>query len=151
LAQLVQAQERAVGGLFQRDKPPIWNPDAWRQARASLPARIQEVGADHWAGITRYLQDPEGLRRHAILLALLVVVLLIGRRSVRQLATTDEGVSPALRVFESPISATIAVVLLVVSSPWSPLPVAVRTVVVVAGLGPVIRLTRRAADPRLGP
>ena len=151
LAQLVQAQERAVGGLFQRDRPPIWNLAAWRQARDSFPERIQEIGADHWAGITRYLQDPEGLRRHAVLLALLVVVLLIGRRWVRRLETTGEGPSPALRVFEYPISATIAVVLLVASSPWSPLPVAARIVVVVAGLGPVIRLTRRAADPRLGP
>ncbi len=151
LAQLTQAQQRAVGGLFQRDSSPIWDAESRERARAALPSRIREVGIGHRSGMAGYLRDPsQGIARHLAILAIVAIVLLAVRRRVRHLDMTPEGASPATRVFEHPYSATVVIALLIVSSPWSPLPPALRSVVVVLGFGAVIRVTRPAVDPRLG-
>ena len=53
--------------------------------------------------------------------------------------------------FDRPYAAALAVALLFASSPISVVPSALRSLFVVLGLVPVLRLTRPAFDPRLVP
>jgi potassium efflux system protein len=149
LARLDQAQRLAVSGILSRG-PAIWSAASWARARAVLPDRLREIAASHWSAVIEYVQDPsQAMGRHLAILAGLVVVFLAARGRVRQWGATGEGTSPATLVFERPFSATATLALLSVSSPWSPVPPMVRSLLVIVGLGPVIRVTRLAADPRL--
>ena len=152
LAQFNEAQQRAMGGILAQDSPPIWDAQVWAQARTVLPARLREVAASRWEDIVRYANDPS--RRtplHVAVVVVLAVLLVAARRRVRQWAASGEGSSPAIAVFEYPYSATVVIGLLLVSTPYSPIPPTVRALFVLLGLAAAIRLTRRWADPRLGP
>ena len=43
LAQITEAQRRAVGGIFTRDSLPIWSPELWARAQTGLPGSAREV------------------------------------------------------------------------------------------------------------
>ena len=152
LAQFNEAQQRAMGGILAQDSPPIWDAQVWAQARTVLPARLSEVAANRWGDIVRYANDPS--RRtplHVAVVVVLAVLLVAARRRVRQWAASGDGSSPAIAVFEYPYSATLVIGLLLVATPYSPIPPTVRALFVVLGLAAAIRLTRRWADPRPGP
>ena len=152
LAQFNEAQERAIGGVFVRDSAPVWSAAAWAAARAAVPGRIREVIEVRRADIVRYIRDPSGgMLWHVGVLAVLAVALTAVRRRVRQLAATPEGAPAAASVFERPYVATVALALIVVGAPNSPVPLTVRGLFEVLGLIPVIGLTRLTADRRLAP
>ncbi len=152
LAQFTEAQQRAMGGILVRDSPPIWDAQAWADARAALPAHIDRVIAGRLENIVRYVADPAmGMPWHLAIFAVIAIVLSAMRRRVRRWAATGEGQSAAMTVFDRPYAATVVIALLNVSSPFSPIPPSVRVLFVVLGLGAAIRLTRVSADPRLVP
>jgi small-conductance mechanosensitive channel len=152
LAQLTQAQHRAIGGVFARDSAPVWSAEAWAQGRAGLPGRARAVALDRWADIARYLADPSsGIVWHVGALGLVAFGLLGLRRRTRQLAATPEGAPAATAVFDRPYAATLVIALLVVATPWSPLPLTVLRLFEVVGLVPVIALSRLAEDRRRAP
>ena len=148
LAQFSEAQQRAMGGILTQDSPPIWDEQVWAQARTVLPTRLREVAANRWEDIVRYLNDP----------SMRTPLHVGGRRGPRGLAgrgaptgpsvgRVGRGQLPATAVFEYPYSATLVIGLLLVSTPYSPIPPTVRALFVLLGLAAAIRLTRRWADP----
>jgi small-conductance mechanosensitive channel len=152
LARFNEAQQRAMGGILAQDSPPIWDAHVWARARTVLPARLREVAATRWANIVRYASDPSGRTPlHVAVVGVLAILLVAARRRVRQWAASGEGSSPATAVFEYPYSTTVVIGLLIVASPYAPIPPTVRVLFVVLGLAAAIRLTRRWADPRLAP
>jgi potassium efflux system protein len=152
LAQIDQAQRKAVGGLLMRESLPLWSTELWKRARTEGPARVRQIGADQWADIEQYLHDPSrGMPLHIGLFVVLALLLGAARRRVQRWAAAGEGTTFATLVFDHPYAAAFTVTLLVVSSPNLPTPPAVRNLWVVLGLVPMIRLTRPVVDPRLVP
>ena len=152
LAQFTQAQELAVEGILTRDSAPVWSAEMGAQAWAAGSAHIREAATGRWADIARYLHDPsEGMPLHVAILALFAIAMSAARRRVRQWATSPEGVSSALSVFEHPFAGAVVIALLFAAAPNSLLPPAVRNLFIILGLGAVIRVTRLTADPRLVP
>ena len=152
LAQFNEAQQRAMGGILAQDSPPIWDAQVWAQARTVLPARLTEVAASRWEDIVRYTNDPsKRTPLHVGVVVVLAALLVAARRRVRLWAASGDVSSPAIAVFEYPYSATMVIGLLLLSTPYLPLPPTVRALFVVLGLAAAIRLARRWADPRVGP
>src|SRR5262249_2313412 len=146
LAQLSLAQQRAVGGILRRDAPRIWDAESRVQARAVWHAHVGKVAGMYGSAIERYVRDSsQGIVRHLGFLAAAAVLLVLVRRRVRQWAAAAGGVSPAMRLFDPPSSATAVIALMIASSPWSPVPLPVHGLIVVLGIGPVIRLALPAA------
>ena len=58
LAQIDALQQKAVGGIFTRENPPIWDPDLWARAKAMLPERLSKVAASYGRDILLYVRDP---------------------------------------------------------------------------------------------
>jgi len=152
LAQFNEAQQRAMGGILAQDSPPIWDAQVWAQARTVLPPRLREVAANRWEDIVRYTNDPsKRTPLHVGFVVVLALLLVAARRRVRLWAASGDARSPAMAVFEYPYSATVVIGLLLLSTPYLPIPPTVRALFTVLGLAAAIRLTRRWADPRLGP
>jgi len=152
LAQFTQAQQAAMGGMLARDTPPLWSQTAWGEARATSRGRLREIIAHRWADIVGYAEgSSRAIPWHLAGLALLLVVLSVVRQRARRSAGVSDGESASLAVFEYPYSATAAVALLILASPYSALSGTVRRLLVVLGLGAVIKLTQAVADPILVP
>ena len=98
LAEIAQAQHTAVGGIFMRDRPPIWSAELWAQVKATLPARSQSRSC-LLGGIRQYVGDPSrGMPLHAGLFVGLVLLLRAARRQVDRWAASGEGTPAAARV-----------------------------------------------------
>jgi len=150
LAQFTQAQQRAVGGMLERDSPPLWAGEGWARARADLPERIRGIAAVHWNEYTRYVRDPsQGMAFHIAIFAMLLAVFCTARRGRRRWRTVGEDELRTIAVFDRPYAAALIVVLLIASSPMYGVPFSARSLCVVLALVPVIRLTRPVIDPRL--
>jgi len=151
LAQVARAQEAAVEGIFNRQGPAIWSPEGWTEARTVLSPRIREIAAGRFKDIARYIGGPEGMPRHGAILVALVLAMLAVRRRVREWARSPEGASPAMAVFECPVSTAVVITLVLVAGPNTALPPPVRSLFIVVALCAVIPLIRLTADPRLVP
>ena len=150
LAQFTQAQQRAMGGILERDSPPLWAVEGWTRARGDLPERIREIAVVRWNDYIRYVRVPaRGMPLHIVIFAMLSAVFCAARRGWRRWSAAGDGESQTIAVFDRPYSAALIVILLVASSPSSAVPSSVRNLFEVLALVPVIRLTRPVIDPRL--
>jgi len=149
LAKFTEVQQRAVGGILDRDTAPLWSAEAWASARVTLSARIGGAVAVRWADIVEYVLDPSsGMTLHAALAVLLASALVAGRRQVHR-SSTAGAAELGTTAFERPYAAALTLTLLWVSSPISTVPQSLRNLAAVVMLLPVLRLTRPAIDPRL--
>jgi len=82
--------------------------------------------------------------------ALLAAALCAARRRLRRGGIAADT-SDAASVLDRPYSAAVTIALLVVATPGSPIPIAVRDVVTVFGFVPVLRVIRPVADARVMP
>src|SRR5437773_879653 len=65
LAQFTQAQRRAMGGMLERDSPPLWAGEGWARARGDLPERIRRIAVVRWNNYVQYVRDPSrGMALH---------------------------------------------------------------------------------------
>lgn len=151
LARFTQAQQRAMGGILVRDSPPLWDTSAWEKVGTALPAHAREAARAGWMNIALYARDPDGLRLHVGIIALLALTLSLARRRLRRSPTDAEDQSSATRVLDRPYTATMVVALLAVAAPNSPVPLTARNLLAVVGLAAAIRLTRQGVDRRLAP
>ena len=152
LAQFTQAQRRAVGGMLERDSPPLWAGEGWARARADLPEQIRRIAVVRWNDYVQYVRDPSrGMALHIAILAMLSAVFCAARRGRRRWRAVGDDELQTIAVFDRPYAAALIVVLLIASSPMYglPVPFSVRRLCVVLALVPVIRLTRPVIDPRL--
>jgi len=150
LAQFTQAQRRAMGGMLERDSPPVWAVEEWARARADLPERIRGIAGVHWNEYTRYVRDPSrGMALHIAVFAMLSAVFCAARRGRRRWSAVGNDELRTIAVFDRPYAAALIVTLLMVSSPLWETPSGARKLSVVLVLVPVIRLTRPVIDVRL--
>jgi len=152
LAQFTQAQQQAMGGIFERDGQPLWAVEGWARARANVPERIREIAGAHWNDWVRYVLDPSrGMPLHIAIFAMLSALFCAARRGWRRWSAAGDDELQAIAVFDRPYSAALIVVLLIASSPMLNVPFSVHSLSVVLAVVPVIRLTRPVLDPRLAP
>ena len=150
LAQFTQAQRRAMGGMLERDSPPLWAGEGWARARADLPEQIRRIAVVRWNDYVQYVRDPSrGMALHIAILAMLSAVFYAARRGRRRWRAVGDDELQTIAVFDRPYAAALIVVLLIASSPMYGVPLSVRRLCVVLALVPVIRLTRPVIDPRL--
>jgi potassium efflux system protein len=150
LSQFTQAQQEAMGGILARDSPPIWDAEAWTNARGALRDRLRELAVARRADVVRYVTDPSGgLPLHAAVLVALVAVFLAARRQVRQLSASGTDDLAGVAIFDRAPAAALTLTLLFVSGPISAVPQSLRQLSEVLVLVPVIRLIRPAIAPRL--
>ncbi|MET0503157.1 MAG: mechanosensitive ion channel domain-containing protein [Candidatus Binatia bacterium] len=148
LAQITALQQMAVGGLFTREGPPIWNPNLWSRAKATLADHLPEIAASYWRDILLYIRDPSRhMPRHVGIFLALSFVLLAARRQVAQGETAGDRPSRATVVFDHPFAAALLVTLMVATTPTSPVPVTVKRLFEIVGLVTIIILTRRSLPP----
>ena len=152
VAQLIQAQQRAVGGILSRDSPPLWDVQAWAAARGTVRSHFHDVAVARWNDLVLYVGD---LRReallHAVAFAALGLVFCAARSRVRQRRTLDGDDSPGLAVFERPYAMALIFPALVASAPFSATPPSLRSLFAVLALALAIRLTRPVVDRSLMP
>jgi potassium-dependent mechanosensitive channel len=152
LAEVGQAQNRAVGGLLTRDSLPVWSPALWVQARTVGFSKVREIAAGQWADIKEYINEPSnGMPLHIGLFILLTMLMFIMRRQVRQWPDSSGGPSRATTVFDWPYSAALIGTLFVASSPNLPTPPTIRELFSVLELLPMIRLTKPVVHPLIVP
>ncbi len=150
LAEIAEAQSRAVSGIMTRGLP-IWSPDLWAPGRGALIARAGEIAADRWADISDYARDPtKGMPFHAGLFVVLVVLFNAAGRRVRSWAMDGRDVPPAANVFDRPYASALLIPLgFGASLAFSPAPPTVRELFPVLALVPMLRLMEPGVNPRV--
>jgi len=152
LAQVTQAQQKAVSGILTRESPPIWSADLRAHAQTTLPDRLQEIAGGFRTQIQQYASDPSwGMPRHVTLFLALVLVCCAARRKRRGWVATGEGVSATVAVFEHPYAAALIVSLLSATAVPSPAPARVKELLSILAFVPMIRIVRPVVDARLAP
>jgi small-conductance mechanosensitive channel len=151
VALLLQAQQRAVGGILSRDSPPLLDAQAWTAARATLGSHFRDVAAARWNDLVLYVGDLREARLHAVSFAALALAFGAARRRVHRRRTLDGDDSPGLAVFERPYAMALIFPALVASAPFSETPPGLRSLFAVLALALAIRLTRPTVDRRLMP
>jgi potassium efflux system protein len=145
LGAIAQAQHTAVGGIFARERPPIWSAHLWDHLKTTLPTRVTEVAASLWAALGQCVRDPTlGFPLDGAIFVGLGLLFWAARRQVDQWAASGRGISSAIMVFERPYAAALTGSLLFASGPFMPTPPMVRNLFTVLALFPMIRLIRPA-------
>jgi potassium efflux system protein len=148
LAEIGQAQQKAVGGLLKRGTLPIWSAELWVQGRTEGPAWVREIAAGQWTDFEKYIHDPsKGMPLHVGLFVLVTVLFCVMRRQVQQWPATGKDSSLAIKVFDRPFSAALVITLFAATSPSLPTPSAVRRLYSILELVPMIRLTKSVVNP----
>ena len=135
-----------------RKSPPVWSPDLWGHARTAVPQRLQDIVRGFRTNIRQYVRDPSrGMPLHAVLLLVLTTATCAARRKKRRWKDSGVGVSPVVKVFDHPYSASLILVLLLATAVNSPAPAYVKHIFAALALVPIIKLVHPVIDPRLVP
>ena len=143
LTQIGQVQHKAVTGILAPDLPPIWQPELWADALTALPQHVHSIAAADWSDIVTYLREPsDGGAVHGALFIILVLVFAAARRKIDVFDKSGADASSVILVFERPYAAALAVTLVAATSPFFQVPTAVRQLLTVVALAPMLRLAR---------
>jgi len=143
LAQIGQIQQKAVAGILTPDVPPIWRVELWADALKALPEHVRKVGAAYWSDIVTYVREPrDGAAVHGALFIILALVFAAARRKIDVWEKSGADASSAILVFERPYAAALATTLVIATSPFFQMPTAVRQLLAVVALAPMLRLAR---------
>jgi small-conductance mechanosensitive channel len=143
LAQISQIQQKAVEGIFVPNMPPIWRVESWDDALKTFPEHVRRLSIAHWSDIVKYAREPrEGGALHAALFIVLALVFAAARRQIAAWEKSGGAASSPILVFERPYAAALATTLLAVTSPFSQMPLAVRQLLTIVMLVPMLRLAR---------
>ena len=152
LAQIAQAQKKAVRGIFVQTNLPITSTELWTDVLTDFPGRIHTIAAAYRKDIIRYFQDPyERMPLHAGIFTVLMLLFLSVRHQVRKWSTAGEAISSAVKVFDHPFAAALAIILLVATSLHWPVPYSVRAMFRVLSVAPIIILIRPVLGTRMVP
>ncbi len=140
-AQIVQAQQKAVGGFFTRDAPPFWSPGLWKQAGRSLSDDIRRVMAAGRRGILEYVRSTSrGILVHVGFFVAAAVLFGAAGRRLRRLEASEGRTFSGSEVLDYPWSAAYLVSTVFVTGPLSSAPDMVKSLLGVIGFVPIIRL-----------
>jgi len=152
MTQISQAQKKAVRGIFVRYSLPVTNPALWTDVLTELPEHIHKITAAYREDIVRYFQDPyERMPLHAVIFIFLMLLLLSARHQVRKWITAGESMLSAVRVFDHPFAAALALTLIVATSPNWPVHYSVKAILRILSIAPVIILVRPVVEARMVP
>jgi len=150
LAQITQAQKKAVGGIFVRNSLPITSTELWTDLLTALPRRIHEISAAYRKDIIRYFQDPyERMPLHAVIFILLMLLFLSARHQVRKWTASGETISSAVKVLDHPLAAALAITLLIATSPHWPVSYPIKAMFRILSIAPIIILIRPIVEARM--
>src|SRR5262245_52195699 len=148
LSQIAALQQKAVGGIFTPENPPIWSGELRARATTAFSERFPEVVASYRRDILDYIHDPSRhLPRHVVIFIVLSLVLLAARRQVGKWQESEDRTLHDTAVFDHVFAAALLLTLMIASAPTSPVPVTVKRLFQIAALVPIILLTRRAVVP----
>jgi len=148
LSQIAALQQKAVGGIFTPENPPIWSGELRARAKTAFSERFPEVVASYHRDILDYIHDPSRhLPRHVVIFIVLSLVLLAARRQVGKWQESEDRTLHDTAVFDHVFAAALLLTLMIASAPTSPVPVTVKRLFQIAALVPIILLTRRAVVP----
>lgn len=140
-AQIIQAQEKAVGGILVRERLPLWSAELRERTWTDLPGRIREIAVDSWTDILDYVREPSrGMPIHVGLFVAFPLLLHAVRRRTCDWAATDPGAASAAMVLERPYSAALIISIFIATMPASPVPPTVRILLGMLGVLAMIRL-----------
>ena len=143
LAQIGQIQQKAVAGILAPDAPPIWRVELWADALKAFPEHLREVAIAAWSDIVKYVREPgEGGALHAALFIFLALVFSAARRKIAAWEKSGAAASSAILVFERPYAAALATILVYATSPFFQMPAAVRELLIILSLAPLLRVAR---------
>jgi len=152
VAKIVQVQETSMSGILVQDSLPILNPALWAGSLTGLPERIGSVGAAYVRAVDKYRRDTsEGMPLHGQFLIMLTLLFLAARYQIRKMTAAGTKFSPAVNVLDHPIGAALTVTLLLVTSPYWPVPSVLRRAFQVIAFAPMIILIRPVVPGRLIP
>ena len=142
LTQIGQVQQKAVAGILLPEMPPIWQPGSWADALTALPEHVRSIAAADWSDIVTYAREPGDGAVHGALFIILALVFAAARRKADVWEKSGAAASSALSVFERPYAAALATTLFISTSPFFQMPTALRQLLTVVALAPMLRLAR---------
>ena len=142
LTQIGQVQQKAVAGILVPDVPPIWQPGSWADALTALPEHVRSIAAADWSDIVTYAREPRDGAVHGALFIILALVFAAARRKADVWEKSGAAASSAISVFERPYAAALATTLFISTSPFFQMPTALRQLLTVVALAPMLRLAR---------
>ena len=152
MAQIALAQKKAVKGIFVRDSLPITSAELWTDVLTELPGRIHKITASYREDVIRYFQNPdERISFDIWLFTVLMLLFLSARHQVRKRTKAGESMSSAVKVFDHPFAAALALTLIVATSPNWPVPYSVKVMFRILAIAPVIILIRPIVEARMAP
>ena len=150
LAKIARDQQTSMSGILVQDSLPIMSPELWAGQLPGLRARVSGIGTTYVANVNKYLRDDaEGALVHARFLALLIFLFLAARYQVRRLTAAGVTFTPATRVFDHPIGAALTMTVLLVTSPYWPVPAVLLRTFQLLAFAPMILLIRTVLPVRL--
>jgi X-X-X-Leu-X-X-Gly heptad repeat protein len=153
LTQIGEFQQKAVAGIFAPDAAPIWRIDLWVDAVAELRDHVRKVGLAHRSDLVKYFSEPsKGVMQHVAFLLVLVLLFTTARRRISAWSeAAGTPIAPALAVFERPYAAALATVLVLATSPFFQMPIAVRQTLIMVAIVPLIRIVLPVVSPSVAP
>ncbi len=144
LQRIADFQQKAVAGILVQDAPPIWTIHLWSDAAAALPEHAGKIASAYWTDVAKYLRDPrQGGALHPAIFIFLALVFSAARRKIAVWEKSGADASSAILVFERPYAAALATTLVFVTAPlFFQLPTAVRQLLTIVALVPMLRLAR---------
>lgn len=144
LAQIDKIQQQAVAGILVPDAPPIWRVELWADALKAFPEHARQVAVAAWSDIVKYLRQSgeSGGALPAVLFIVLALVFSGARRKIAGWEKSTPDASSAILVFERPYAAALATTLIVATSPFFQTPNAVRQLLIILSLAPMLRLAQ---------
>jgi len=144
LQRIADFQQKEVAGILVRDAPPIWTINLWSDAVAALREHHGKIASAYWTDVAKYLLDPrQGVTLHPAIFIFLALVFSAARRKIAVWEKSGSDASSAILVFERPYAAALATTLVFVTAPlFFQLPTAVRQLLTIISLVPMLRLVR---------
>ncbi|MGH7484488.1 MAG: mechanosensitive ion channel family protein, partial [bacterium] len=143
LQQIADFQKKAVAGILAQDAPPIWTINLSSDALAALPEHAGKIAGTYWTDVAKYFRDPrQGGALHPAIFIFLALVFSAARRKIAVWEKSGADASSAILVFERPYAAALATTLVFATALFFQLPTALRQLLTIAALMPMLRLAR---------
>lgn len=138
--------------LFTRDSPRAWDAVASLEDPGLLLEQVQEALRRDFASLRSFAADrSEPFAGHLLLFAVVVALVLFGRRRLAGLPADDPDLTSARVVFERPYAVALLVAVVLVPTLYPRAPHALHTLAGLALLVPMLRLLPRLVEPSTRP
>ena len=152
LAAVADARRQAAGQLWARDTPPIWSAELRPRGGPEPRERLRVALDTGRAQLGQFVRDRTGrmLGQLALFLAL-APLLAMARGRAREWGPGDARAAAAAKVLDGPVAAALVLALLASFWIYPEEPRAVRALVGIGTLLPMIAIMRRLVEPPVIP